>query len=146
MKRLFTKIKRTKSPKPPQQPTPLAKPADLAAGPPDSREELDDGGRIPSNEGLVSGRTDPMVPLDEGGMDGSQVLIQEGTDEVQEIPASGASTTRAAIGGTGCPSEWFRLPPWAQHSRGLAFHFLLAEGPGNAGEEAEPAEIPTSMR
>ena len=149
MIRFFTKIKRKKSPQPPQQPIPPAKPADIVAGPPDSQEELDvipDEGRNLSNEGLEADSTDPTVQLDEGEKEGSQVLIQDGTGGVRELPASGASTSSAAIGGTGCASEWFRFPQRAQHSRGPIFLFLLAEGPGNTGgEETEPAEISTSM-
>ena len=149
MKRFFTKIKRKESPQPPRQPIPPAKPTDIAAGPPDSQEELDvipDEGRNLFNEGLEPDRTDPTAQLDEGGGEGSQVLIQDGTGGVRELPASGASTSRTAIGGTGCASEWFRFPQWAQHSRGPVCLFLLAEGPGNAGgEETEPAEISTSM-
>ena len=118
MKRLFTTIKRKKSPKPPQQPTPPAKPADIATGPPDSRTELDDipDGRNLSydSEGPEADRTDPMVPPDEGGREGSQVSVQDGMYGARELHSSGALASGVVIGGTGCgnhpESEWFRFP------------------------------------
>jgi hypothetical protein len=139
MKHLFAKIKRKKSPKPPQQTTPTAKPADVAAGLPNSRAELDvipDGGRNLSYEGPEADRTDPMVLLDEGG-EGSKILAQDETDGVRELHTFGTSTSGVVTGGTGCgnqpESEWFRSPRWARHSRGPVFLFPLAECPGNAG-------------
>ena len=116
MRRLF-KIKREKSPKPPHQPIPPAKPIDIVARPPGSRTELDvipDGGQNLSSEGLETDRTDPAVRPDEGGREGPQVLIQDETDGVQELLALGASTSRITIGSTGCgdqsTGEWFRSP------------------------------------
>ena len=103
MKRFF-KINRKKSPKPPQPPTHPTKPADINARPPDSRTELDvipDGGRNPSHESLEADRTDQTVPPDEGGKEGSQVLVQDGVDGVRELRPTGASTSRVVpIGGT----------------------------------------------
>ena len=110
MKRLFTTIKRKKLPKPPRQPTPPAKPADIAAGPPDSRAELaviPDGGWNLSydSEGPEADRTDPIVPPDEGGRKGSQVLVQDGMHGIRELHASAASTSRVVIDGTGCGNQ-----------------------------------------
>ena len=118
MKRLFTTIKRKKSPKSPQQLTPPAKSVDFAAGPPDSRTELDvipDGRSLSyDSEGPEADRTDPMVPPYEGGREGSQLLVQDGMYGVRELQASGASISGVVIGGTGCRNqpegEWFRFP------------------------------------
>ena len=144
MKRFFAKAKRKNSPKPPHQHNSPAKPANIAAVPPDPRAELDvipDGGRILSYEGPEADRTDPMVPPDEGGREGSQVLVQVGMDAVRELHRSGASTSGVVTGGSGRgnqpESEWFRSPRWAQHSRGHVFLFPLAECPGNTGGETE---------
>ena len=116
MRRLF-KIKREKSPKPPRQPIPPPKPVDIAARPPGSRTELDvipEGGRNLSPEDVETDRTDPAMLPDEGGREGPQVLIQDGTDGVQELLALGASTSRITIGSAGCgdqpTGEWFRSP------------------------------------
>ena len=106
MKRFF-KTNRKKTPKPPQQPIPPEKPADIAAGPPNLREELDvrvipsDGGQSVSDEGLEADRTDLSVPPNEGGRIGPRAPFQEGVDGDRELPASGTSTSVVAIGGTG---------------------------------------------
>ena len=118
MKRIFTAIKRKKSPKPPQQPTPPVKPAGIAAGSPDSRTELDaipDGRNLSyDSEGPEPDRTDPMVPPKEAGREGSRVLVQDGMYGVQGLHASGALPSGVVIGGTGYgnqpESEWFRFP------------------------------------
>ena len=104
MKRFF-KIKRKKSPKPSRQPIPPEKPADIAAGPPDLRTELDsvtilgDGGQNVSDNYLEADHTDLTVPPNEGGTIGTRVLFQDGMDGNQELPASGALTSAVAIGG-----------------------------------------------
>ena len=104
MKRFF-KINRKKTPKPPQQPIPPERPADIAAVSPSLLAELDiipsDGGRSVSDEGLESDRTDLTVPPNEGGPIGLRAPGQDGMDGDQELPASGASTSVVAIGGTG---------------------------------------------
>ena len=104
MKRFFKTI-RKKTPKHPQQPIPPEKPADIAAGPPNLREELDvipsNGGRNVSDEGLEAVRTDLSVPPNEEGRIRPRAPFQDGMGEGQELPASGASTSVAAIGGTG---------------------------------------------
>ena len=106
MKHLFKKIKRKKSPKPPRQPIPPEKPADIAAGPPADLPgtELDatvatipgGGGRNFSDKDLEADYTDLTVLPDEGGRGGSRVLFQDETDAGQELPASGASTSGGA--------------------------------------------------
>ena len=68
--------------------------ADIAAGPPDLRTELDvtipgDGGRDVSDDDLEADHTDLTVPPNEGGREGPQVLFQDGMDVGQELPASG---------------------------------------------------------
>ena len=81
-------IKRKSSPKPPHQYNSPAEPADIASGPPDPRAELDvipDGGQILSYEDPEADRTDPMVPPDEGGREGSQVLVQDGMDAMEGV-------------------------------------------------------------
>ena len=104
MKPFFERIRR-KTPKPPRQPTPQGKPADVATGPPSLREELDvipsDRGRDVSDEGPEADRTDLTVPPNEGGTIGLRAPFQDGVDGDQELPASGASTSVVAIGGTG---------------------------------------------
>ena len=101
MKRFF-KTNRKKIPKLPQQPIP-PEPTGIAAGPPNLREGLDvipsDGGRNVSDEGLEADRTDLSVPPNEGGTIGPRAPFQEGMDG--NYPASGASTSVVAIGGTG---------------------------------------------
>ena len=102
MKRFF-KINRKKTPKPPQQPIPPEKPADVAAGPPNLREELDipsDGGWNVSDEGLEADHTDLAVPPNEAGTIGPRAPFQDGMDGGQELLVSGASTSVVAIGGT----------------------------------------------
>ena len=105
MKRFF-KINRKKTPKPPQQPIPPERPADIATVPPSLREELDvipsDGGQNVSDEGLEADHTGLAVPPNEGGTIGPWVMFQDGLDEDQELPASVTSTSVMAIGGTGC--------------------------------------------
>ena len=66
MKRLF-KINRKKSPKPPHQPIPPEKPADIAPGPRDLWAELDvtspgDGGQNVSDDDLEVDHTDQSCP------------------------------------------------------------------------------------
>ena len=106
MKHLFKKIKRKKSPKPPRQPIPPEKPADIVAGPPADLPGAEpdatipgDGGRNVSNNDLETDYTDLTVLPDEGGRGGSRVLFQDETDAGQELPASGASTSGVATGG-----------------------------------------------
>ena len=104
MRRLLEKIKREKSPKPPQQPTLQGKPVGVAAGPPDFRKELDDnpaGGRNHSSQVPEVDSPDPAMPQDEGGKIGPRILVQDGVDANQQLPASGAQTSDVAIGGTG---------------------------------------------
>ena len=94
MRRLF-KIKREKSPKPPQQPILPGKPVDITAGPPDFRTELDDnsdGGRSLSCQILEADSPDPAVLPDEGGKIGSRILFRGGMDASQQLPASGAQS------------------------------------------------------
>ena len=95
MKRFF-KTNRKKTPKPPQQPIPPEKPAYIAAGPPNLREELDVR-VIPSDGG--ADHTVLTVPSNEGGRVGPQGLFQDGMDGDQELPAPGAATSVIAIGG-----------------------------------------------
>ena len=101
MKRLF-KIKRNESPKPPQKPIRLDKPADIAAGPPDNQAEADagpDGGQNLSYESPGADRTDLTVPPDERGKVGPRMVFQDGMVGNQELPASGASTSGASAPG-----------------------------------------------
>ena len=104
MKRFF-KINRKKSPKPPPQPIPPERPADIAAsGPPDLRAELDvtipgDGGQNVSDKDLEADHTDLTVPPNEGERVGSRVLFRDRVDGGQELPALGASISVAEIGG-----------------------------------------------
>ena len=107
MKHIF-RVKREKSPKPPHQPIPPETPADIAAGPPNIRAELDvtlpgDGGQnVPDND-LEADRTDLTVPPNEGETIGPRVLIQDRMDGDQELHASGASTSvKVSVGGAGC--------------------------------------------
>ena len=105
IKRFVKKIERTISPKPPRQPVPPEKPADITAGPPDLRAELDvtipgDGARNVSDNDLEADHTDLTVPPNEGGREGPQVLPQDGMDVGQELLESEASTSVVAIGGT----------------------------------------------
>ena len=101
----FFKINRKKSPKPPPQPIPPEKPADIAAsGPPDLRAELDvtipgDGGQNVSDKDLEADHTVLTVPPNEGGRVGSRVLLRDRMDGDQELPASGALISVVAIGG-----------------------------------------------
>jgi hypothetical protein len=107
MKRLFKKIKREKSPKPPQQPTLPGKPVDIAAGPPDFRTELDDnfnGGRSPFSQVPEVDSLDTAILPDEGGRIGPRILFQDGLDANQRLPASGDQTSDVVIGGDGCGS------------------------------------------
>ena len=104
MKHLFKKIKRKKSPKPPRQPIPPEKPADIAAGPPADLPGAepddtipDDAGRNVSDNDPEADHTDLTVLPDEGGKGDPRVLFQNETDE--ELPASGASTSGVATGG-----------------------------------------------
>ena len=108
MKHLFKKIKRGKSPKPPQQPTLPGKPVD--AGPPDFRTALDDnsdGGRSLSSQVLEVDSPDTAIPVpDEGGRIGPRILFQDEVDANQQLPASeGVQTSDVAIGGDGCGSR-----------------------------------------
>ena len=101
MKRLF-KIKRNESPKPPQKPIRLDKPADIGAGPPDNRAEADaspDGGQNLSYESPGVDRTDLTVPPDERGKVGPRMVFQDGMVGNQELPASGPSTSGASAPG-----------------------------------------------
>ena len=105
IKRFVKKINRTISPKPPRQPIPQERPADIAAGPPDLRAELDsvtilnDGGQNVSDNDLEADHTDLAVPPNEGGTIDPRGPFQDGMDGNQELPASGASTSAVAIGG-----------------------------------------------
>ena len=104
MKRILKTI-RKKTPKPPQQPIPPEEPAGIAAGPPNLSEELDvipsDGGQRVSDEGLEANGTDLSVPPNEEGRIRPRAPFQEGVDGGRELPASEASTSVVAIGGTG---------------------------------------------
>ena len=121
MKRFF-KINHKKSPKPPRQPIPPEKPADIAARPSDPRAELNvpspcDGGQNVSDNDLESDHTDLPVPRNEGGRIGPRVLFQDGVDGDQELLGSeGASTSVVAIGGAECGSQLdskcFRFLRW----------------------------------
>ena len=107
MKHLFKKLKRGKSPKPPQQPILPGKPVDIAAGPPDFRTELDDnsdGERSLSSQVPEVDSPDKAILLDEGGRTGPRISPQDGMDANQQLPASGARISNVAIGGTGCGS------------------------------------------
>ena len=84
---------------------PPEKPANVAAGSPGLRAELDvtipgDGGRNVSDNDPEADRTDLTVPPNEGGTIGTRVLFQDGMDGGQELHASGASTSAVTIGGT----------------------------------------------
>ena len=89
MRRLF-KIKREKSPKPPQSPTLPGKPVDIAAGPPDFRTELDgnsDCGRSLSSQVPEVDSPDQAI-LPDGGGTGPRILFQDGVYANQQLPAS----------------------------------------------------------
>ena len=106
MKRFFENLKPKKSRKPLRQPIPPETPANITAGPPDPRAELDitipgDGGRNVSDSDLEADHTDLTVPPNEGGREGPHVLFQDGMDVGQELPASGAPTPEIEIGGSG---------------------------------------------
>ena len=106
MRRLF-KIKREKSPKPPQQPTLPGKSVDIAAGPPDFRTELDgnsDCGRSLSSQVPEVNSPNPAILQDEGGVMGPRILFQDGMDANQQLPASGAQISDIVISGAGCGS------------------------------------------
>ena len=103
MKPFFERL-RKKTPKPPRQSTSPGKFADIAAEPLSLREELD---VIPSDEGQKISDEDPeadhidlTVPPNEGRRTGPWAPCQDGMDRDQELPASGASTSVVAIGGT----------------------------------------------
>ena len=102
--RLFNKIKRKKTPKPPGKSTPPEKPADIATGLSIPQAELDvvasDGRRNVSDEGQEADRTDLTVPPNKGGTIGPWAPFQDGMNGGQELPASGASTSVVVIGGT----------------------------------------------
>ena len=107
MRRLLKKIKREKSPKPPQQPTLPGKPVDIAAGPPDFRAELDDnfdGGRSISSQVPEVDSPHLAILPDEGGRIGPRILFQDGIDANQQPPASGAQISDVVISGAGCGS------------------------------------------
>ena len=94
VRRLF-KIKREKSPMPPQQPILPGKPVDITAMPPDFRTELDDsydGGRSFSCQILEADSPDPAILPDEGGKIGPRILFRDGMDVNQQLPASGAQS------------------------------------------------------
>ena len=102
MRDLF-KIKREKSPKPPQQPILPSKPVDIAVGPPNFRTELDDnsdGGRYSSLVPEVDS-PDPAILSDEGGGMGPRILSQDGMDANQQLPASGAKISDVVTSGAG---------------------------------------------
>ena len=100
----FFKIKRKKSPNPSRQPILPETPADIAAGPPNLRAEPNvtipsDGAQNVSDNDLEADHTDLTVPPNEGGTIHPRGLFQDGMDGNQELPASGASTSAAEIGG-----------------------------------------------
>ena len=104
MKHLFKKIKRKESRKPPRQPIPPEKPADIAAGPPADLPGAEpdatipgDGGRNVSDNDPEADHTDLTVLPDEGGKGDPRVLFQNETDVGQELPASEASTDRKSV-------------------------------------------------
>ena len=105
MRHLF-KIKREKSPKPPQQPILSGELADV--GPPDCRTTLNDnseGGRSLSNSQVLEGDSPDTAILQDGGSSGPQILFQDGMDANQQLPTSeGTQTSGVAIGGAGCGS------------------------------------------
>ena len=103
MKRFF-KIKRKKSPKPPLQPTPPEKPADIVAGPSSLLAEQDvipDGERNLSDGGPEVDHTYLEVPPNEQGRMDPRVSFQDGVDVGQELPTSGVSMSGVTIDGAG---------------------------------------------
>ena len=103
MKRFF-KIKRKKSPKPPLQPTPPEKPADIVAGPsslPAEQDVIPDGERNLSDGGPEVDHTYlEVLPNEQGRMD-PRVSFQDGVDVGQELPTSGVSMSGITIDGAG---------------------------------------------
>ena len=102
MKRLLKKIKRKESPKPPHKPIRSEKPADIAAGPPDIRSEVDvipEGGQNPPYEGPGVDRADLTVLQNEGeSVPGSRVSSQDRVDGDQELAASTESGVAVSSG------------------------------------------------
>ena len=122
MRHLFKKIKRGKSPKPPQQPTLPGEPANIAAGPSDFRTEMDDnsdGRRSLSSRVLDVDSPDPAILPDEGGGTSPRIIFQDGTDANQQLPASGTQTSDVVIGGDGYGSLLAGVLPIP--AMGLAF-------------------------
>ena len=152
----FFKINRKKSPKPPRQPIPPEKPADIAAGPPAYLPGAEpdatipgDGGRNVSDNDPEADHTDLTVLPDEGGKGGPRVLFQDETDVGQELPASGASTSMVAICGAGygnqLGSKCSRSLQRTQHSPTSVSLPMLAEGFSTTGGETGPIGTSTGM-
>ena len=155
MRRLFKKIKRGKSPKPPQQPTLLGKPVDIAAGPPDFRTELyhnSDSRRSLSSRVLEVDSPDLAILPDKGERIGPRILFKDGMDPEsnQQLPASGAQTSDFVIGGDGYGSllsgVCFRSLRWGGwHSCGSLILFPSVVGSGGTRMGIEQTEASTGM-
>ena len=151
MRRLLEKIKRKNSPKPPQQRTLPGKPVDIAAGPADSRTELDDnsnGGRRLSSQVPEVDSPDKAIPPDEGGRIGPRISPQDGMDANQQLPASGAQTSDTGGAGYGSllAGKCFRPLRWGRHSHGSLFLFSSGVGSSlDTREGTEQTEASTGM-
>ena len=134
MKQFLNKIRGKKTPKTPRQPIRSKEPADVAAGPPDTRAEVDvtpDGGQSLFYESLGADSTNLTVPQNGGGGMSSRMVLQDTMDGDQELPASGASAPKVAVGGVGYGNQLASkcsLPPrWVQNSRPSTF-LLISRG------------------
>ena len=94
------KGKRKKSPEPPRQSDPLGRPAEIVA----------ESSALQAKPYVILGGThslprrdievdlpDLTIPPDEGGGAGPRIMLHDGMDTDQELPASGASTPGFAI-------------------------------------------------
>ena len=143
----LSKIKREKSPKPPQQLTLPEKPVDIAARPPDFRTELDDNSDGGWNLSSQVDSPDPAILPDEGGKIGPRILFQDGMDPNQQLPASGAQTSDVAIGSDGHRSRLagacFRSLRWGRHSCGSLILFSSVVGSSDTRKGIEQTEAST---
>ena len=93
----FLKVKRKKSPEPPQQSGSSGRPADVAAAPQAELDVTFDGRHSLPRHDLGADQSDLAIPLAEGGWVGPRVMFQDRTDMDQELPASGAWIPSFAI-------------------------------------------------
>ena len=97
----FLKVKRKKSPEPPQQSGSSGRPADVAAAPQAELDVTFDGRHSLPRHHLGADQSDLAIPLADGGRIGPRIMFQDGMGVDQEPPASGAWTPSFAILDTG---------------------------------------------